>query len=378
MTTTIRPATLADLDSMMLMVSHSRSVMRANGNATQWEGYPTRSDLQADIECGTSRIIEHDGSAAGTFAVVPGLEPAYATILHGRWVEPHRPYATVHRLAAIPHTHGIAREALGYAARQFDYLRADTHASNHAMRHILERWGFVHCGTVLMDDGSPRLAYEWWRYDEVEASLRAYVEEDVLPQYAHFDAAHREGHARRVIARSMAMARQHGADAAQTFAAAAMHDLGLALGREEHHLHSGTIVRQTTALRRWFDVEAIEAIAQAVEDHRASATTPPRSLLGTIVAEADRDVGPETIVRRTVEYGLDHYPTLDREGHWQRTLQHLQEKYSEKGYIRLWMSNSPNAEPLAELRQLIGDEQQLRSLFELVYTEARSSQKTKY
>ena len=123
------------------------------------------------------------------------------------------------------------------------------------------------------------------------------------------------------------------------------------------------MVRSCDRLRDWFTEAEVELIAQAVEDHRASATNPPRSLLGCIVAEADRDVEPETIVRRTVEYGLSHYPDLDREGHWQRTLQHLDEKYSEHGYIKLWLADSPNAEPLAELRQLIKDDARLRKLF---------------
>ncbi|MBP5678025.1 MAG: HD domain-containing protein [Bacteroidales bacterium] len=213
-----------------------------------------------------------------------------------------------------------------------------------------------------MDDGTERVAYEWWRYDEVPLALRQWVETEVLPQYDHFDSAHRRDHARRVIARAMAMGNGQCA-APLCYAAAAMHDLGLSFGRDNHHLESGRIVRSCSRLQEWFTEAEVEMIAQAVEDHRASATNPPRSLLGCIVAEADRDVEPETIVRRTVEYGMSHYPELDIEGHWQRTLQHLDEKYSEHGYIKLWLADSPNAEPLAELRELIMDEARLRKLF---------------
>jgi uncharacterized protein len=143
-----------------------------------------------------------------------------------------------------------------------------------------------------------------------------------------------------------------------------MHDIGICEGREVHHLASGRIIRADRNLRRWFTEEEIETIAQAAEDHRASATARPRSLLGCIIAEADRDIEPETIVRRTVEYGLSHYPELDREGHWQRTLEHLHEKYAEGGYMKLWMDDSPNAAPLKELRELIKDEPRLRKLFD--------------
>ncbi|MBQ8703634.1 MAG: HD domain-containing protein [Bacteroidales bacterium] len=210
------------------------------------------------------------------------------------------------------------------------------------------------------------------------ASLQQWVEESVLPQYSRFDAAHREEHARRVVARAMALYRHLRERLApptapiatmmpeMVFTAAAMHDLGLAEGREEHHLASGRIIRACRDLRRWFDEQQVETIAQAAEDHRASATTPPRSMLGRIIAEADRDVEPERIVRRTVEYGLSHYPTLDREGHWQRTLEHLREKYAEGGYIKLWLADSPNAAPLAELRALIADQPRLRRLFDSI------------
>ena len=369
---TIRHATEADLDTMLAMVAHSRGLMRANGNMTQWTGYPLADDLLEDIRLGVSYII--DGTA--TFALVPGVEPTYGYIDHGRWIDPDSPYATIHRLAKTAGAKDVSHEVFAFSKQQYSYLRADTHADNRPMRHILEREGFVECGTVYMSDGAPRQAYEWWRWDEVPADIRDFVEQKVIPQYRHFDAAHNERHVRRVIARAMKIlpgtqapspASPRGTWRPESvFIAAAMHDLGLAYCRERHHLESGRIIRACGELRQWFNNTEIEDIAQAAEDHRASANQPPHSLLGCIVAEADRDIEPETIVRRTVEYGLSHYPELDREGHWQRTLQHLHEKYAEGGYIKLWLDNSPNAAPLAELRAIINDEPRLRTLFDLI------------
>ena len=181
------------------------------------------------------------------------------------------------------------------------------------------------------------------------------MEEEILPQYDRFDAAHRRDHILRVIARSMLMNRKYGLQPDMVYAAAAMHDLGVAEGRELHHISSGKIIRNDKRLQQWFAPDAVEEIAQAAEDHRASATTAPRSLLGKIIAEADRDVEPERIIRRTVEYGLGHYPELTHEEQRQRALQHLQEKYAEGGYIKLWLPDSPNTAPLEELRQIIRD-----------------------
>ena len=200
-------------------------------------------------------------------------------------------------------------------------------------------------------------------------SLVEYVENEVIPRYAAFDKAHREDHARAVIERALAMGRNYDIDQDMLYAAAACHDLGLAVDRKTHHLESGKAIRADRRLKEWFTADQIETIAQAAEDHRASATTPPRSIYGALVAEADRMIDPETIIRRTVQFGLSHYPELDREGHWQRTLEHLQEKYAEGGYLHLLIPSSPNEEPLARLREIIRDKARLRAIFEKIYAE---------
>ena len=151
------------------------------------------------------------------------------------------------------------------------------------------------------------------------------------------------------------------------FAIAAYHDTGLEVDRKTHHLESGRIVRSDLNLRRWFSEEQIEVMARAVEDHRASSDHEPRSIYGKIVAEADRQIDPDTIIRRTVQYGLSHYPELDREGHWERTLEHLLEKYAEGGYLRLWIPESSNAQRLKELQVLIKDRKALRVQFEKTF-----------
>jgi uncharacterized protein len=204
----------------------------------------------------------------------------------------------------------------------------------------------------------------------LEPSLVAYIEETVIPQYAGFDKAHREDHARSVVERALTMASNRAdVNPNMLYAAAACHDLGLSVCRETHHLESGRIIRADARLRQWFTSEEIETVAQAAEDHRASAKTPPRSIYGCLVAEADRMIVPETIIRRTIQFGLSHYPELDKETHWERTLEHLHEKYAEGGYLKLLIKGSPNEEPLERLRAIIRDEQYLRTIFEKQYAE---------
>lgn len=205
----------------------------------------------------------------------------------------------------------------------------------------------------------------------IDPGLKTYVETEILPRYDTFDKAHRRPHAERVIRDALALAVHYPVDPAILYAAAAFHDTGLCEDRATHHLVSGRIIREDPALPRWFSPEQIETIAQAAEDHRASLDHDPRSIYGRIIAEADRQIEPETIVRRTVQYGLGHYPGLGREEHWQRTLDHLHEKYAAGGYLKLWIPESPNAGKLAELRRLIADEVRLRALFEDIFEEEK-------
>ena len=90
---------------------------------------------------------------------------------------------------------------------------------------------------------------------------------------------------------------------------------------------------------------------------------------GAIVAEADRQIVPEVVMRRTVQYGLAHYPTLSHEEHWQRFLGHLHEKYDHGGYLKLYIPHSDNAVRLAELRALIAQPALLRTHFEVLFEE---------
>ena len=197
----------------------------------------------------------------------------------------------------------------------------------------------------------------------IPADLVSYVEAVILPRYDHFDKAHRRDHADMVISQSLQLASQLNLRPDIAYTIAAYHDTGLCQGRERHHEVSAQIILADTRLRRWFTDDEITLIAQAAEDHRASSGHQPRSIYGRVVAEADRFIDPHTIIRRTIQYGLEHYPHLSPEEHYRRMLDHLCEKYGRGGYLHLWFPDSPNARRLEQLRQMMLDEDLLRDLF---------------
>ena len=202
--------------------------------------------------------------------------------------------------------------------------------------------------------------------------LQEYVEREIIPRYEAFDAAHRVDHVRYVVNESLRLAKHYDVDEDMVYAIAAFHDTGLVEGRERHHIVSGQIVRADEVLKRIFTPEQIAVMSGAVEDHRASNHHEPRTIYGRIVAEADRQIDVDVTLRRTVQYGLSHYPHFDKESQYERMLEHLAEKYAEGGYLKLYIPESANAEHLAKFRALIADAERLRAAFEQIYSEETS------
>ena len=203
----------------------------------------------------------------------------------------------------------------------------------------------------------------------ISIKLCVHIRERIIPQYVNFDKAHRIDHVEKVIEESMKLALHYEVNSAMVYTIAAYHDLGLCEGREFHHIVSGKILFADETLWQWFTDDQMLQMKEAIEDHRASNKQAPRSIYGKIVAEADRIIDPEITLRRTVQYGLSHYPEMDKEHQYERFRKHLADKYAEGGYLKLWIPQSDNAGRLAELRQLITNEERIRRVFDQLYEE---------
>lgn len=204
----------------------------------------------------------------------------------------------------------------------------------------------------------------------IRSEITEYIEREIIPRYALFDKAHQENHVRTVIRQSLVLvARMPGADAEMAYVIAAFHDLGLVNGRLNHHHDSRVILEADEFINAHFAPEQIALMGEAVEDHRASNNQRPRSIYGLIVAEADRQIDSETIIRRTIQYGLSHYPELDYEGHFRRTMSHLEDKYGPDGYLRIWIPGSDNERRLKELHKLIADRSAIASIIRRIFDE---------
>lgn len=204
---------------------------------------------------------------------------------------------------------------------------------------------------------------------QVSLEIMEFVERQILPRYNAFGESHGLRHVTRVIKNSLRLADITGADIDMVYVIAAYHDLGMEGPRAIHHLTSGKILMADARLKKWFNADQLKVMKEAVEDHRASSSRQPRSIYGKIVAEADRDIDVHEIFLRAIQYGKENGPDKTVEEHWERFAQHMDEKYSNNGYIKLWIPNSPNEKALKELRNIIEDKKLLRKAFDDIWKE---------
>lgn len=204
---------------------------------------------------------------------------------------------------------------------------------------------------------------------QVSLDIMQFVETQILPRYTAFGESHGLRHVNRVIKNALKLAHITGADIDMVYVIAAYHDLGMSGPRAIHHITGGKILMADNRLKRWFSKEQITIMKEAVEDHRASSSRQPRSIYGKIVAEADRDIEAHEIFRRAILYAKENNPNVDKEQLWELFANHMDEKYSVHGYIKLWIPNSPNEHELKLLRETIEDKAQLRQEFEKILLE---------
>lgn len=156
----IRKAEGTDFERIMEIYAQARKFMKENGNYAQWgDHYPPEALVRRDIAEGISYIAEADGEPEAVFAYFEGEDPTYQVIEDGSWLN-NAPYGVIHRIAVLGRRRGVGSACIQWGVRQCGNLRMDTHADNRIMQHVLAKNGFVKCGRVYTEEGSPRIAYQ--------------------------------------------------------------------------------------------------------------------------------------------------------------------------------------------------------------------------
>lgn len=151
-----------DVDQIMDTITAARGIMRANNNYKQWmTEYPSRELITQDIAAGRAVVcVDENHTVVGYMVLFFTPEPNYAS-LDGTWLNDTDPYVTVHRIAVRQSGLGVGGVLMQLAMSCGISVRVDTHEVNTPMRNLLEKLGYVQCGTVIIEDGTPRIVYQW-------------------------------------------------------------------------------------------------------------------------------------------------------------------------------------------------------------------------
>jgi len=197
--------------------------------------------------------------------------------------------------------------------------------------------------------------------------LLRYVENNIFPKYKLNDKGHDINHVKYVIKRSLKFAKEcENINLNMVYAIAAYHDCGCYIDRSNHEIISAQILSSDDILKKYFKEDEIKIMKEAVEDHRASLTSFPRSIYGKIVASADRRTDLSDIIRSTYEFCIKHCSNDSLEKIIKKSLNHLKEKYDINiGYSKnkMYFNDPEYDEFLRKLNELICDEEMFSKIY---------------
>ena len=170
---------------------------------------------------------------------------------------------------------------------------------------------------------------------KINPELLKYIEQIVNYHYNLNDKGHGVEHAKYVIDRSFEFACQvEFVNLEMVYVIAAYHDVAHHIDAKNHEIISAKMLSEDEKLKEFFNDEQIKIMSEAVEDHRSSMETEPRSIYGKIVSSADRNTSVEVTLVRCYSYNRRHYPELNEEEVIEECRKFLLKKFGINGYAR--------------------------------------------
>lgn len=155
----IQKANLRQISQIMDIYQQARTFMAQTGNPDQWgTAYPPEEMIRRDIQNEKCYVSLKEDQIQAVFYFAVESDPTYGYI-EGSWLN-NEPYGVIHRIAVGESGKGVAAECFAFAETHCTNLRIDTHEKNLPMQRCLAKHGFIRCGTIYLEDGDPRIAYQ--------------------------------------------------------------------------------------------------------------------------------------------------------------------------------------------------------------------------
>lgn len=170
---------------------------------------------------------------------------------------------------------------------------------------------------------------------KIKLELIKYIEQIVNYHYNLNDKGHGVEHAKYVINRSFEFAYQvESINLEMVYVIAAYHDVAHHIDVKKHETISAKMLMEDKKLKDFFTDEQIKIMSEAVEDHRSSMETEPKSIYGKIVSSADRNTSVEVTLKRCYSYNRRHFSELKESEIIEECRKFLLKKFGINGYAR--------------------------------------------
>ena len=195
--------------------------------------------------------------------------------------------------------------------------------------------------------------------------VKEFINNEVKPKYFEFDEAHDIEHfnfvTQNCVDYGWELIKQGiNIDLEIAYVVGALHDVGLINGRYKHATSSANFVRENLALKKLFNQETIELIADAVEDHSAHLKYEPRNIYGKLVADADRNNTIDLVFSRPIKYELKN-GVEERESVVNNTYEFVQSKFGRNGYIKYWLNIPQAIQAQQQVWEMLDNEEECKN-----------------
>lgn len=196
----------------------------------------------------------------------------------------------------------------------------------------------------------------------INEQLKKYIEDSIFPMYEKNDKGHNLTHINYTLNRAFEIIEDKSLDIDLNimYVIVPYHDIGHFIDKDNHEKISAEIMMNDTNLRNWFNEDTLILIKEAIEDHRASNNSNPRSIYGDIMRLADKNVDLEQFFFRASSYSLKHFPDYTEEEHIERIYEHGQQKFGEDGYAKLAFTDQKYEKYLADFKTALKDKESFK------------------
>ena len=211
---------------------------------------------------------------------------------------------------------------------------------------------------------------------KIDIKLKEYIEKEILPIYNLNDKGHNKNHIEFVLKRALEISKDYDINYNILYVCVCFHDIACHINRELHEILSAEIAFNDKYLNNFFNINEMNVIKEAIEDHRASSENIPRNIYGKILSSADRKVDIRTYFVSSLFFKATDISKVDMEEAIEKSYKHAIDKFGKNGYAtkKFYVDDKRYQKFLDDLQYLIDNKDKFYEVAKIVFNEVKENE----